>query len=110
MAAPTRHFTRPVVLSLRNAMRAAWFESALADRHQWPRASVAIDGSPSAFEPQRMRALRRLKVLAAGAVILVPSLALLFAMFKGKNPAMTGEFGASTGELPASESDAPAPG
>ncbi len=33
-----------------------------------------------------------------GAIILVPSLVLLFAMFKGHNPAMTGEFGASTGE------------
>jgi cytochrome d ubiquinol oxidase subunit II len=34
-----------------------------------------------------------------GAVILVPSLVLLFALFKGHNPAITGEFGASTGEL-----------
>ena len=49
-------------------------------------------------------------IYAAGAVILMPSLALLFAMFKGRNPAMTGEFGASTGELPPSERDAPVTG
>jgi len=38
-----------------------------------------------------------------GAVILIPSLALLFALFKGKNPAMTGEYGASTSELDPNE-------
>lgn len=36
-----------------------------------------------------------------GAVIPIPSLVLRFAMFKGKNQAMTGEDGASTGELDA---------
>lgn len=34
-----------------------------------------------------------------GAIFLVPSLWLLFSMFKGKNPAATGDYGASTGEL-----------
>jgi cytochrome d ubiquinol oxidase subunit II len=34
-----------------------------------------------------------------GAIILAPSLWLLFSMFKGGNPAPTGEYGASTGEL-----------
>ncbi len=35
----------------------------------------------------------------AGAIILIPALWLLFALFKGKNPATTGAYGASTGEL-----------
>ena len=39
----------------------------------------------------------------AGAIILVPSLVLLFALFKGHNPAMTGEYGASTSELHAGD-------
>jgi cytochrome bd ubiquinol oxidase subunit II len=38
-------------------------------------------------------------VYAGGAIFLIPSLFLLFALFKGKNPAATGEYGASTGEL-----------
>jgi cytochrome d ubiquinol oxidase subunit II len=38
-----------------------------------------------------------------GAIVLVPSLVLLFALFKGHNPAITGEYGASTGELLADE-------
>jgi len=38
-----------------------------------------------------------------GALILVPSLVLLFALFKGRNPAMTGEYGASTGEMDATD-------
>ncbi len=38
-------------------------------------------------------------IYGIGGVILIPSLWLLFALFKGKNPAVTGEFGASTGEL-----------
>jgi cytochrome d ubiquinol oxidase subunit II len=41
-----------------------------------------------------------------GALFLVPSLVLLFTLFKGKNPAMTGEFGASTGELDATDGTA----
>lgn len=40
-------------------------------------------------------------VYLAGSLILVPSLILLFSLFKGRNPAVTGEFGASTGELKA---------
>ena len=35
----------------------------------------------------------------AGAIVLIPALWLLFALFKGKNPATTGAYGASTGEL-----------
>jgi cytochrome d ubiquinol oxidase subunit II len=35
----------------------------------------------------------------AGAIVLIPALWLLFALFKGKNPAGTGAYGASTGEL-----------
>ncbi len=35
----------------------------------------------------------------AGAIVLIPALWLLYSMFKGKNPAGTGAYGASTGEL-----------
>lgn len=49
-----------------------------------------------------------LVIYGLGAVILVPSLVLLFALFKGQNPAMTGEFGASTGELDADHRPGPA--
>lgn len=38
-------------------------------------------------------------VYGIGALILIPSLVVLFALFKGQNPALTGEYGASTGEL-----------
>ncbi|HQY31410.1 MAG TPA: cytochrome d ubiquinol oxidase subunit II [Thermomicrobiales bacterium] len=34
-----------------------------------------------------------------GSLLLIPSLALLFALFKGRNPAITGEYGGSTSEL-----------
>jgi cytochrome d ubiquinol oxidase subunit II len=34
-----------------------------------------------------------------GAVVLVPSLVLLFMIFKGENPAVTGDYGAGTSEL-----------
>jgi cytochrome d ubiquinol oxidase subunit II len=37
-------------------------------------------------------------VFGIGSLVLVPSLALLFALFKGENPAVTGEYGASTSE------------
>lgn len=40
-----------------------------------------------------------LVVYAIGALALIPALYLLYVMFKGKNPAETGEYGASTGEL-----------
>lgn len=40
-------------------------------------------------------------IYLAGSLFLVPSLILLFNLFKGRNPAVTGEFGASTGELQA---------
>ena len=40
-----------------------------------------------------------LAIFAIGAVVLVPSLVLLFVLFKGRNPAITGEYGASTSEL-----------
>jgi cytochrome d ubiquinol oxidase subunit II len=36
---------------------------------------------------------------AIGAIVLLPALWLLYALFKGKNPAATGAYGASTGEL-----------
>jgi hypothetical protein len=39
-----------------------------------------------------------LVIFALGSLVLIPSLALLFALFKGENPAITGEYGASTSE------------
>ena len=36
---------------------------------------------------------------AIGSIFLAPSLWLLFSLFKGRNPAITGDYGASTGEL-----------
>jgi hypothetical protein len=79
-ASPTRHFTRPLVLSLRNAMRTTWFESALAQGYRWPHGTLSIVDPPSAFEPQRERALRRAGFLAAGFVTLVLA-SLLVAAF-----------------------------
>ncbi|HVL26491.1 MAG TPA: cytochrome d ubiquinol oxidase subunit II [Thermomicrobiales bacterium] len=38
-------------------------------------------------------------VYGAGSIFLIPSLILLFSLFKGENPAATGAYGASTGEL-----------
>lgn len=51
----------------------------------------------SAADPAMLRA--SLIVYGIGALFLIPSLILLFNLFKGRNPAVTGEFGASTGEL-----------
>jgi cytochrome d ubiquinol oxidase subunit II len=56
-----------------------------------------IEYAAAAASPAMMRAA--LVVYAIGGLLLIPSLWLLFALFKGKNPAVTGEFGASTGEL-----------
>jgi len=42
-------------------------------------------------------------VYGGGALVLIPSLFLLFALFKGENPAATGAYGASTGELETDE-------
>ena len=36
---------------------------------------------------------------AIGALVLIPSLVMLFRLFKGQNPASTGAYGSSTGEL-----------
>jgi len=47
-------------------------------------------------------------VYGLGSIVLIPSLILLFALFKGKNPATTGEYGASTSELPPEEGTAAA--
>jgi hypothetical protein len=36
---------------------------------------------------------------AIGALVLIPSLVMLFRLFKGQNPASTGAYGSSTGEF-----------
>ncbi len=60
-----------------------------------------LDYATAAATPAMMKAA--LVVYAVGGLFLIPSLWLLFALFKGKNPAVTGEFGASTGELQPSD-------
>ena len=62
-----------------------------------------LEYTATAASPAMMRAT--LVIYAIGALFLIPSLWLLFALFKGKNPAATGEFGASTGELQPSDSE-----
>lgn len=60
-----------------------------------------IDYATAAASPAMMKAA--LVVYAIGSLFLIPSLWLLFALFKGQNPAVTGEYGASTGELSSSD-------
>jgi hypothetical protein len=80
VASPTRHFTRPLVLSLRNGVHTSWFESASPGRRLWPQAGHVVAGSPSFFDPQRARALRRLRLVAAGLVLIAVGL-LAFSAF-----------------------------
>ena len=81
-AMPTRHFTRPLVLMLTNGYRRAWFAAtplpAAPDIASGLPAEAASEASVRRrlehFEPQRIIAVRRAKVLAGAA-----SLALLAA-------------------------------
>ncbi len=64
---------------------------------------VSLDGEePAALGPasgDEVAGVQELGDWAGDSLFLVPSLILLFVLFKGKNPAVTGEYGASTGEL-----------
>ena len=65
-AFPTRHFTRPLILALRNGVHASWFASALVRGRLWPESRGAVGGSPAVFQSQRQRALRRARIIVAG--------------------------------------------
>lgn len=64
---PTRVFTRPIVLLMTNGWRHAWFAATpLPAPHAVP--SGLAPHRPVRFEPQRIVALRRAKVVAAAAI------------------------------------------
>ena len=60
---------------------------------------LMVSGSTADRVGRRRTFQTGLVVFGIGSLLLVPSLALLFALFKGENPAITGEYGASTSEL-----------
>lgn len=76
-ASPTHHYTRPLVLALRNGVHVSWFEAA-AGRSLWPKAIHATFGRPASFRPQRAVAIARARLLLAAAAL--GGLALLVAM------------------------------
>jgi hypothetical protein len=64
---PTRSFTRPIALLMTNGWRHAWFAATpLPAPHGVP--SGLAPHRPVRFEPQRIVALRRAKVVAAAAI------------------------------------------
>jgi hypothetical protein len=62
---PTRHFTRPLVLALGNGVRHSGFR---AQSWTGPARDLAVpDWPPSSFVPQKARAIRRARIVAAAA-------------------------------------------
>lgn len=76
---PTRAFTRPVVVLLGSGMMHAAFQKNPALAGPAPHRSGAF-GRPEDFTPQRVRAIRRLRVVAAGATILLLLAAILIVL------------------------------
>jgi hypothetical protein len=76
LAAPTRGFTRPIVLMMTNGAMAGWI-----DVHGLPVAAEARHdgtfGRPASFEPQRVVGLRRGAWLAAAVAVLGTALCAL---------------------------------
>jgi hypothetical protein len=73
---PGYWYTRPLVLALANGARFAWFEAQMARETHWPQGPpLQRWRRPERFEPQRVRAIRRAKVLvlalAAAAIVVV---------------------------------------
>jgi hypothetical protein len=69
---PGRFLTRPLVLLISNGVRWEWFERhAAALPAPWPIHAHEVDGPRSSFVPQRARAVRRAKMLATIALIVV---------------------------------------
>jgi hypothetical protein len=67
---PRRHFTRPLVLALRNGVHSSWFESALDGRRLWPQGTCTEREAPSPFIPQRTRAIQRGRWMVAATIAL----------------------------------------
>ncbi len=72
---PTRTKTRPVVLMLTNGLMHAWFQRARDISAPVPSSERHDVGRPQAFVPQKVRALRRFKMLAAGSLMLAAAAA-----------------------------------
>lgn len=75
---------RPRVLMLSYGWAHAWFERAAASPGAAPEARGRDWGRPERFEPQKVRAIRRAKVLAAALAVggLAGIVGLLFALFR----------------------------
>jgi hypothetical protein len=75
----TRTLVRPIVLMLSNGYRHAWFQRQAAALAPLP---VPVDegpafGPPEAFVPQKVRALKRARIIAAVLAAVVAMLAAL---------------------------------
>ncbi|MFN7978437.1 MAG: hypothetical protein U0P30_09890 [Vicinamibacterales bacterium] len=68
-ASPVRTRTRPVVLLLSNGYARPWFERIVPQAPLGPATAAGTFGAPTAFEPQKRIAMRRLKVAAAAAAV-----------------------------------------
>jgi hypothetical protein len=78
----TRAFTRPVVIMLSAGFARAWFERNAGAALPAPREEPGDFGAPEVFVPQKARALRRAKLLAAaaGVIAVLGGVALLLAL------------------------------
>ena len=80
LESPGRFYTRPLILLLTNGVRYAWLTAkagALPDPIQAP---VLSFPAPASFEPQKVRAMRRLKLLIVAGAVLTVGLAALVAL------------------------------
>ena len=72
---PTRTLTRPVVLLLVLGQMHAWFAAHPEAAAPAPSHAPADFGAPQRFVPQKLRAMRRAKTLAAAFAVLVAAVA-----------------------------------
>ena len=71
LAFPTSHFARPIVLLLTNGIRDAWFQVNVERLPPPDAAPVTECGGPSTFVPQKIVALRRMRMAGLAATGLV---------------------------------------
>jgi hypothetical protein len=75
---PTRTKTRPVVLMLTNGLMHAWFTPTRDIAAPAPASEPHDFGTPDTFVPQKVRALKRARNLAAATLLVATALGLLY--------------------------------
>jgi hypothetical protein len=78
LASPGRFYTRPLILLLTNGVRYAWLAANGGVLPEKIESTSVSFPAATPFEPQKVRAMRRLKILVvAGAILTVGLVALL---------------------------------